>query len=237
MGSMNGNHQACGGRRKPSQVKGSQLSRVNSTPSLASSKSDHAEERKQLQEVYDTMFNFMRRNVELERQRTDLERQCAYLQSELQAVLRREEDAKVSQLEGRRAERRYQQILVGLTDIAYEYRVSLDQISDFESLFLEEAATDPAASERRVYRLRRLIHAPLERIEEVFKSQGITSLQATPEVAIDLRLFDVAGVRDDSAFEPGTVVSTHRPAYVSQDGAVIRKGAAIVTRRGAAVFE
>lgn len=189
---------------------------------------DHADERELLEEVYQQVFGFMRRKAELERQRTELVRRCEALQHELRAVQAREDDAKVRLLEARRAERRYQQFLIGLTEVADEYRLSTAQVGELGS----STSDEPSVSSQTTHRLQRLVQAPLERIEDMLSSQGISVQQAEPGSVIDVRRFEVAGVIDDAERAPGTVVRTHRPAYVGQDGIIVRKGAAIVTRRG-----
>lgn len=206
---------------------GRPLRRQGHAPAATVAVCDHADERELLEEVYQQVFGFMRRKAELERQRTEFERRYAALQHELRMAQDREDEVKVRLLATSRAERRHQQLLIGLTEVADEYRLSIVQASELDSSIADE----PSASSQTTSRLQRLVQAPLERIEDVLSSQGLTVQQAETGSVIDVRCFEVAGVIDDAERTPGTVVRSHRPAYIRQDGTIIRKGAAIVTRR------
>lgn len=199
------------------------------TPAATVAACDHADERELLEEVYQQVFGFMRRKAELERQRTEFERRYAALQHELRVAQDREDEAKVRLLAASRAERRHQQLLIGLAEVADEYRLSIAQAGELDS----SPSDAPLASSppTNTHRLELLVRAPLDRIEDVLSSHGISVQQAEPGSVIDVCRFEVAGVIHDAERAPGTVVHTHRPAYVGQDGTIIRKGAAIVTRR------
>lgn len=184
------------------------------------------------EEVQQHMRIFMRRAPDLEQQRADLERErseleqrCHALQLGLLAAQEHEAEAKVR---GRRAERRYQQLLMDLAEVADEYRLSVEQAT--EALDASAADGQPAAVQT-VERIRRLVQAPLERIEEMLSTLDISVQQAEPGSEIDVHRFEVAATIEDEVRIPGTVMRTDRPAYVGRDGTVFRKGAVIVTRR------
>ena len=216
-------------KRRHSKLSGNSPSQAQDTKPVGSGVvCDHAEERELLEEVYTQVFTLMCRKADLKRQLADLEQRVHVLQQGVVAAQTREDEAKVRLLEGRRAERRYRELLVGVADVADEYRLSVTQAAETDEPSPDESST----SEQNANRLRRMVQAPLERIEDLLSSQGISAQHAESDREIDVRFFDVAGVIDNAEREPGTVVRGHRPAYVGHDGTVIRKGAAIVTRRG-----
>lgn len=210
----------------------------------AAAAGDHAEEARLLEEVYTQVFAFMCRNAELKRQRTELELRVRAFERDLtaaRAAQERETEAKLRLFEGRRlaernyqeAERRYQHLLAGIVEIADDYRLSVSELANSVAASPEDESIP--MSEEYTYRLRRMVQAPLERIEDVLSVQDISVQHAESNAEIDVRRFDVAGTIDDAERAPGTVVRAHRPAYVGQDGSVIRKGAVIVTRHDAPV--
>jgi hypothetical protein len=219
-----------GNRPRPHSSSGQRPLALHLAPGNSDAVCNHAEERELLEGVYKQVFNFMRRKAELERQQRDLDRRCLALQDDLRAAQGREDEAKVDLLKGHRAERRYHELLARIADIADEYRLSVEQATALEA----SPASEPLTSDRDTHRLQRLVQAPLERIEDVLSSQGVSVQQAELDVMIDVSRFDVAGVVVDAERVAGTVVHTHRPAYVRQDGTIVRKGAAVVTRRAPA---
>lgn len=227
------------GKRQPKSKSGARRRRTE-PPSIVRSRvaaaddsgaavtaGDHDEDHEPLTGGDDHVFGFMRRRV------VELEQQIQALQAELRAAHEREDEGKVRALEGRRAERRYQQLLIGLAEVADDYRLSVEQTAEHNTSPLDEEIT----AEQFAQRMRRMVLAPLERIQDLLAAEGVVVQHAELECEIDVRRFEVAATVEDAARVPGTVVRAHRPAYVGQNGAVIRRGAAVVARRGDAISD